>query len=192
MKVLLDTCVLYPTVMREVLLGVAAQGLFTPLWSQRILDEWTRAAAKLGPDGQAQAHQEVALVSAQWPAARLSAPNLSLLNRLWLPDANDIHVLAVAISGNADVIVTLNAKDFPRNILAEEGVSRADPDAFLLGMMASAPDKVTAAVRPVLEEASRLSGRRWDMRKLMKKAQLPRLGKALDAGEDFSYEKSRL
>jgi hypothetical protein len=47
MRVLIDACVLYPTVMREVLIGVAAKGLFTPLWSARILEEWARAAARL-------------------------------------------------------------------------------------------------------------------------------------------------
>mgnify|MGYP000409818459 FL=1 len=55
MKVLLDTCVLYPTVMREVLLAVARTGAFQPLWSTRILEEWARAARKLGPTGEAQA-----------------------------------------------------------------------------------------------------------------------------------------
>ena len=41
------------------------------------------------------------------------------------------HVLAAAISGSADLIVTLNKKDFPRHILGEEGVDRRDPDALL-------------------------------------------------------------
>ena len=51
MKILIDTCVLYPTVMREVLLAVAATGAFEPVWSARILEEWARAAIKLEPDG---------------------------------------------------------------------------------------------------------------------------------------------
>lgn len=188
MKVLLDTCVLYPTVMREVLLGVAAQGLFEPLWSDRILGEWSRAAVKLGPQGQVQADAEIAMVSAQWPKARVT-PKPSLLDRLWLPDANDIHVLAAAIAGHADVILTVNAKDFPRNILAEEGVSRSDPDAFLIGLHASAPDPVMRAVEKVHNEANRLSERPWELRKLLKKARLPRLGKALTpAAQDYSYE----
>lgn len=35
MKVLIDANVLYPTVMREVVLGVAAEGIFEPQWSDR-------------------------------------------------------------------------------------------------------------------------------------------------------------
>ena len=186
MKVLLDTCVLYPTVMREVLLGVAAQGLFEPLWSERILGEWSRAAAKLGPAGQVQADAEIAMVSARWPKAKVPLP-AGLLDRLWLPDSNDVHVLAAAIAGHADVIVTVNAKDFPRDILSEEGLSRSDPDDFLVGLFASAPEMVTHAVIAVHDEANRLSGEYWDLRRLLKKARLPRLGKALTArGPDYS------
>ena len=48
MKAVLDACVIYPTVLREILTGVAALGLYEPLWSDRILREWTRATAKLG------------------------------------------------------------------------------------------------------------------------------------------------
>ena len=39
MRVLLDTCVIYPSILRSILLGVANEGLFSPLWSERIIDE---------------------------------------------------------------------------------------------------------------------------------------------------------
>ena len=61
MKAVLDACVLYPTVLREILLGVAARGLYEPLWSDRILREWTRATAKLGPEAVAIAEGEALL-----------------------------------------------------------------------------------------------------------------------------------
>ncbi|MDX2485006.1 MAG: PIN domain-containing protein, partial [Pseudodonghicola sp.] len=116
MRVVLDTCVLYPTVMREMLLGAAQLGHFTPLWSARILEEWARAARKLGSGGEMQARGEIALVQAAWPGAELpAAPGIEA--RLWLPDPADLHVLAVAVAGSADAIVTLNRKDFPKNIL---------------------------------------------------------------------------
>ncbi len=174
---------LYPTVMREVLLGVAATGAFTPLWSARILEEWARAAAKLGPEGEAQARGEAALLGVRWPEATVGwKPSLEA--RLWLPDAHDVHVLAAAVAGSADLIVTLNASDFPRGVLAEEGVSRADPDTFLLGFWQADQRGVEDVVRAVLDEARRLSQQDWSARGLMKKARLPRLGKAVSAALD--------
>ncbi|WP_226625461.1 RSP_2648 family PIN domain-containing protein [Alloyangia pacifica] len=180
MKVLLDTCVIYPTVMREVLLGVAAQGLYQPLWSGRILEEWALAARKLGPMGEVQARGEIAQVRAAWPGSEVRYQP-AMEDRLWLPDPADLHVLAAAISGSADLIVTENAKDFPRNILAEEGLSRVDADGFLRGLCEANPGHVKDACEAVLAEARRLSGEDWSMRGLLKKARLPRLGKALEA-----------
>ena len=178
MKVVLDTCVIYPTVMREMLLAVARRGLFTPLWSARILEEWRRAAVKLGPAGAAQAEGEIALLRAAWPQAEQpAAPGLEA--RLWLPDAADIHVLAVAVASSADLIVTMNAADFPRGVLREEGLDRITPDQLLMDCYARSPQDVAAAAAGVLAEANRLSGRTWEMRPLLKKARLPRLGKAL-------------
>ncbi|KAG1715514.1 Ribosomal RNA large subunit methyltransferase I [Nymphon striatum] len=73
-KALLDTCVLYPTVMREMLLGAARSGAFEPFWSERILGEWERAAVKLGPTGAMQASGEIALLKSDWPKASVSIP----------------------------------------------------------------------------------------------------------------------
>ena len=178
MKVLLDTCVMYPTVMREVLLGVARTGAFQPLWSERILEEWARAARKLGPTGEPQARAEIALVRAQWPKAAVTWPP-SLENRLYLPDPADVHVLAAAIAGHADMLVTMNAKDFPKHTLAEEGLSRQTPDELLYHCWQKAPQAISDAVEAVRQQADHLSGETWDTRKLLKKARLPRLGKAL-------------
>lgn len=180
MKAVLDTCVIYPTVMREMLLGAARLGHFTPIWSARILEEWARAARKLGPTGEVQARAEIALTQAGWPKAERTA-NEGLHDRLWLPDAADIHVLATAIAASADMIVTVNAKDFPKSILAEEGLDRRDPDSLLHGFWQADPKGMNTLAAQVLAEASRLSGDQWTLRALMKKARLPRLGKALSA-----------
>ena len=178
MRVLIDACVLYPTVMREVVLGVAEAGLFEPRWSNRILEERAPAAGKIGPGGETIARGEIASITARFPRARVQVPQ-GLEARLWLPDPNDIHVLAAAVGCSADAILTVNAKDFPRDLLAEEGLQRVDPDGFLMSLYESDPETVRDAAQEVLDEAQRLSGEPWEMRKLMRKARLPRLGKLL-------------
>ena len=180
-RVLIDACVLYPTVMREMVLAVARRGLFTPLWSARILEEWARAAVKLGPEGEMQARAEIALLRAAWPEAE-QRPAPQVANRLWLPDPDDIHVLAVAVDSSADLLMTLNAKDFPRGTLGEEGLGRVEPDGYLMQIWADHPEKVQEAAAEVLATARRLSGEDWDIRRLLKKARLPRLAKTLGQG----------
>ncbi|XDA99672.1 RSP_2648 family PIN domain-containing protein [Sulfitobacter sp. LCG007] len=180
MRIVIDTCVLYPTVMREMVLGAAREtGAFEPVWSARILEEWLRAAVKLGPEGLTQAQAEVALLRAAWPGAE-RAPEPGLEARLWLPDPADIHVLAVAVGSSADAIMTLNAKDFPRGTLADEGLVRLDPDALLTSLAQEYPHEVEELSARVLAEARRLSGEDWTLRGLLKKARLPRLGKELE------------
>lgn len=176
MKLTLDACVMFPTVQREILLAVAREGLITPLWSPRILEEWARAARKIGPTGEAQARAEIALLRAHWPRAEVH-PRDGDLARLWLPDPADIHVLAAAIAGSADAIVTVNTRDFPRHILAEEGLQRHDPDGLLRDLYFAQPDPVIRAVEAVAAEAARLDDAPRDPRALLKKARLPRLAK---------------
>lgn len=178
MRVVLDACVLFPTVMREMLMGAAKAGLFEPRWSSRILEEWALAARKIGPEGETIARGEIAILSAYWPKASVPV-HQGLEARLYLPDENDIHVLASAIHSSSDAIVTMNAKDFPRNILSEEGVERRDPDGFLWALWSDHPDEIQQVADAILNEARRLFGEDWTMRKLLKKARLPRLAKAL-------------
>jgi predicted nucleic acid-binding protein len=180
MKAVLDACVLYPTVLREILLGVAAKGLYEPLWSDRILREWTRAVAKLGMEAQAQAEAEAVLLRAAFPRGQVREQP-AIEARLLLPDPNDVHVLAVAIAGSADCIVTFNAVDFPRHILAEEGLERRDPDGLLWELWSFHPAAVDGVVREVHATAERMLGQAIPLKNLMKRAQLPRLARAMAA-----------
>ncbi len=180
MKAVLDACVLYPTVLREILLGAAAAGLYEPLISDRILREWTRATAKLGPVAQAIAEGEAAMVRAGFPKAILrEQPGIEA--RLLLPDPNDVHVLAVAIAGHADVIITFNAQDFPGHVLAAEGISRRDPDGFLWELLSRHPDAMARIVEDVRAKAEAISGQSVALKSLLKRARLYRLSKALGA-----------
>lgn len=178
MRVMVDACVLYPTVMREVFMGCATAGLFEPRWSERILEEWVRAAGKLGADQEVWARGEAASLKAKFPQSVVGY-DLAIEKHYWLPDPADIHVLTAAVAGSCDAILTMNSKDFPKNILGDEGLSRLDPDGFARDLLQERPEAVHAIADAVLCEANRLSKVPWSMRALMKKARLPRFGKAL-------------
>lgn len=180
MRVLLDACVLFPTVMRELLLGVAATGAFAPLWSPRILEEWARATRRLPEGAEATARAEIALMRDRWPAAAID-PGPDLIERLSLPDPDDRHVLAAAIAGGADVLMTLNRSDFPTRTLARHGLLLREPDGFLTELAAESP-QAAAVAETVRARAEAVSGRPQPIRPLLKRAGLPRFARALDSG----------
>ena len=55
-----------------------------------------------------------------------------LIEQLELPDANDRHVLAAAISSKSDAIVTFNLKDFPEEYTKKFDVEIIHPDDFIV------------------------------------------------------------
>lgn len=180
MKLVLDTCVLYPSIMREALLIGAEETGVTPIWSSRILEEWRRAAARRGAEHAAAAEAEITLLKLRHPTSSQDVPK-EKLRAFWLPDPADIHVLALAVQSGADGIVTNNAKDFPKHILSEYGLRRLDPDVFLMGQLALNSDPINNRMQDLLAEANSRNTDPFTLRSLCKKARLPRFGKALEA-----------
>ena len=178
MRAVLDTCVIFPPVLRDVLLIVAARGLYQPLWSARILEEWARAARRHG-------HEEMArelgqAMNAQFPSAMVPE-RTGVEARLHLPDPDDVHVLATAITGSADIIITVNASDFPQHLLRAEGVERREPDGLLWELWSHHPESVAEAVAQVHARSEAMAGGDLSLRGLLKRARLPRMAKALTA-----------
>ncbi len=177
-RALLDACVLFPSVMREMLMGVAETGLIQPLWSERILEEWHRAAIRHGAEAEMIAAGEIALLKARWPQAAVETEDIATRD-LNLPDPDDVHVLAAAIKGGADELVTANLRDFPTPVLSSHGIIRRDPDGFLLELAHAQPDTLQRLAKQITENSSAISGEPQDMRTMLRKTGLPRLGKFL-------------
>lgn len=177
MKAVLDACVLYPTVLREILTGTAAAGLFQPVWSARILAEWRHAAARLGPDEAAVAGADIALLTDRFPDASVPDDGTAALGVDW-PDPADRHVAEAALAAGTPLIVTANLRDFPRRATAALGLSAVHPDAFLIDLHHRAPDPVAQIVAATHARARAVGGP-VALRDLMARARLPRLAKAL-------------
>jgi hypothetical protein len=68
-----------------------------------------------------------------------------------LPDPDDRHVLAAAIRCQAGVIVTLNMRDFPEDIVSRYGISVQHPDEFLSHIFDLRPAVLCAAIKGMRE-----------------------------------------
>ncbi len=177
MKLLLDACVIFPTILREILMDLAQAGSFEPLWSERILQEWVHAAGKLGPTQSLTAGAEAAMMRLNFPKAMIAPGDEAALG-VDLPDAGDLHVLRAAMDGGADQILTFNLRDFPRRALAHYALSAVHPDEYLADLTRQEPSQVAVAVERTLNRA-RQAGGDLSQRDMLARARLPRLSKAL-------------
>lgn len=128
-KALLDTNVIYPVIIRDLLFWFAHYELYTIKWSHHIFDEWERVMIRKGIT-QEECNKRIKNAIDAFPDA-LVKDYEELIPLLTLPDENDCHVLAAAIKTNAHVIVSNNIKDFPEEILKVYGLTIKTADAFL-------------------------------------------------------------
>ncbi|GGH18005.1 PIN domain-containing protein [Sphingobacterium alkalisoli] len=125
----LDTNVIYPVIIRDLLLWFAHYDMYTPKWSANIFEEWKTVMVRKGiPEEEAK--KRIQAPNAAFPDAFVLNYE-GIIPSLTLPDPNDCHVLAAAIKSNANVIVTNNIKDFPKDYLNSFGVGIKTADDFL-------------------------------------------------------------
>ncbi|MEC5212369.1 putative nucleic acid-binding protein [Polaromonas sp. CG_9.5] len=131
---ILDANVLYPQLIRDTLLSLAVGSLYHARWSRTIHDEWTSNLAKDRPELAARLPAVVELMNASVPDC-LVIHYEKLIPSIELPDLDDRHVVAAAIVGHADAIVTFNTKDFPPTVLQPYGIEVQHPDEFLMNQL---------------------------------------------------------
>lgn len=147
LSALLDANVLYPAGLRDFLLRLADQSLYAPLWSADIHAEWIGSVLADRPDLTEDVLERTrAVMDRHFPDAVVTGYSARAAG-LDLPDPNDIHVLAAAIEGEADMIVTRNLRDFPADRLAPLGLTAQPPDAFIVNLFNVGLEPVLAAVR---------------------------------------------
>ena len=156
----LDANVLVPGALCDTLLRLAEDGFYRPLWSQRILLEVRDAVLRIRPelpiervqhrvDTMARVFEDATVTGWEQVAAGLD-----------LPDPDDRHVLAAAITGGAQAIVTFNLTDFPETALTARGLQARHPDDFLLDQLDLFPSRVLEVLH---EQAEALSAPATDL-----------------------------
>ncbi len=143
----LDSNVLYGAEIRYMLLRLAGGGLFQPLWSAEIHAEWMNRLSANRPDIPSRRLERVRdQMNGEFPEAAVTGYG-SLVSGIDLPDRGDRHVLAAAIHGRANVIVTFNLRHFPDGALGPRGVAARHPDDFAAALFDSSPGAAIAAAR---------------------------------------------
>lgn len=138
--VFLDACVLVPISVADTILRLADRELFRPMWSEMVLAEAREAVLRVHPDMDAsRIDARLRSMDEAFPDALVTGWE-SLVSAVELPDPDDRHVLAAALRGRADLIVTNNLKDFPSPVLSALGIEAVSPDDFLLDQLDLAPE----------------------------------------------------
>jgi predicted nucleic acid-binding protein len=161
---LFDACVLYPAPLRDLLLRTALTGIYRARWTDSIHDEWTRSVLAARPDlTAAQLQRTRDLMNTAVPDCLVTGYE-PIEPGLALPDPDDRHVLASAIVGRADVIVTYNLRDFPAEVLQPFGIHVQHPDEFVRHLIDISQPAVLSAVK---EQRASLKSPPMDARTLL-------------------------
>jgi hypothetical protein len=144
----LDTNVVHPVIIRDLLFWFAHYDLYTPKWSAHIFDEWERVMKEKGVPEE-EAKKRLGKANCAFPDA-LVINCEGLIDPLKLPDEDDRHVMAAAIKTNANLIVTNNIKDFPNKYLQSYGLSVKTADDFLTDIIDLNQEQAIAAFKEMV------------------------------------------
>lgn len=149
--VFFDTCALFGGTLNDTFLRLAELGAYRILWSEDVLMELERNLAdRVSPVAAA---RRVSAMRAAFPdAAVLDYENLVTAMTC---DPKDLHVLAAAVRGQAEVLITFNTKDFPKSSVEPHAVAVVHPDDFLLDQLDLHPARVGAALAGQVLDANR-------------------------------------
>lgn len=141
----LDANALYPFSLRDTLLRLAELELYTPLWSERILEEMGRNLVERQITDE-QAERLLSAMRGAFEEAEIDAAEIDRLEPAMTNDPKDRHVLAAAVAAGSELIVTFNLHDFAAEACEPLGVEAIHPDDFLIDLHDLSPDGVRAAL----------------------------------------------
>lgn len=180
---LYDACVFYPAPLRDFLIRLAMTGLFRAKWTQEIHAEWMRNLLAKRPDLTAdRLRRTIELANRAVPDALVSGYE-PLIETLALPDPDDRHVLAAAIVGRADAIVTFNLRHFPPDILDRYNIEPQHPDDFIVRQM---DISISAVVRTAREHRASLTRKPKTVNEFLATLTQQQLPQAAERLRDYS------
>ncbi|MFA4897859.1 MULTISPECIES: PIN domain-containing protein [Microbacterium] len=127
-----DTNVLYGALINDFILELADRDLFRPLWSKGVMTELSKNLVANGEDPHL-VEKRISTMEHYFADAMVTGYD-DLVSTM-TNDEKDRHVLAAAVRGGAEVLVTFNLKDFPADSVEPFDLEVVHPDDFLLDQL---------------------------------------------------------
>jgi predicted nucleic acid-binding protein len=146
-RVFVDTNVLFPFSVMDLMLGLTEDAVHEILWTERLLAEWERVIVRRGRRSAESAAAITAAIRDFFDEGRVAEEDyVGLIPEMPGRDPDDKHHMAAAVAGNASVIVTRNRADFPAADLARYGIQVMDPDEYLCELIVELPNEVVETI----------------------------------------------
>ncbi|WP_031160615.1 PIN domain-containing protein [Streptosporangium roseum] len=146
-RVFVDTNVLFPFSLMDLMLALTEDAVHTVVWSDHLLEEWERVIVRERHRSTSAAARISAAMREFFADTRVSEDDYKhVLEHLDGPDPDDCHHMAAAIVGRAQTVVTWNLTDFPVATLSRYGLTVTDPDTYLCSLLAQSPHEVVAVL----------------------------------------------
>ena len=155
----LDSNILLPYYLSDLVLTLAHYGFYKFYWSEYLLGEMREVAARKGKQ-----RRSLDSLNSQWEAIQSSefGKNLiaesvwkEMLPKISGPDSDDYPHAAAAIAGGVDFLVTENMRDFDLDLLLKNGVQVIKADDFLSMLAFGQESFMIEVLRKRISEFSR-------------------------------------
>lgn len=130
-----DACVLYPASIRSFLIFLDLNDVIKIKWTEKVHEEWMSNLLKNKDTITRNQLERTKKLMNEATIDSTVTGYEKLIENLHLPDKNDNHVLAAAIHGKCNTILTFNLNDFPEKILKKKNIIAQHPDKFLSNLL---------------------------------------------------------
>jgi predicted nucleic acid-binding protein len=179
-RIFVDTNVLFPFSVMDVLLALTEDGIHEVLWTEALLEEWARVVTRDHGRSTATAASITDAIREFFADCEVpEADYAHLVPDMPGKDADDRSHMAAAIAGGARVLVTWNRSDFPTEPLSQHGLRVMDPDDYLCQLVDDVPDEVAATVVRLAGEKQRPRMSTLELVDALEKAGVPRFAGTL-------------
>jgi hypothetical protein len=137
--------------LRDLLIELAAARIFRARWTDANHEEWIRGLVAHRPDLSRERFNRTKELMDETILDCMVSGYEHLIPSITLPDPDDRHVVAAAIHGRADAIVTFNLKHFPNGSLSPYGLEAIHPDEFISAQKDLDEAKVVVAAQSCRE-----------------------------------------